>query len=234
MLAEFALEPSLLHNWERFQRLVSLFGVGHGRLIARFPKDWELRVLAAATCGDVEKKKITEGLFRLRKSFLFHREHEWNAALSWLANAIAEHAKRPFDAILAASNPSNDADVIDATDLDVTALPSKLQGGASKLVVRTPAQMAAAARVLLQFSKKIILIDRNFLPSSPRFCDPLMQMLACCLDRFGKPRMVEVELHFGHHVLDSAPDFKTSYLISVLSLKHRCFWQTGAADKFAS
>jgi hypothetical protein len=210
MLAEFALEPTLLHNWDRFQRFVSLFGVGQGRLISRFPKKWQEMVLASVTCGPVEKQRITEALVRATKSVLLPREHDWNAALPWLENAVTEHAKRPFDAILAASNPANHGDVVDSSDLDVTALPAKLQAGPSRLVVRSAAQMAAAVRVLLQFSKKVVLMDRNFSPDSRRFRDPLGEMLMYFLDRHGKPRQVEVELHFGHRILDDAPDFKAA------------------------
>ena len=85
--------------------------------------DEVLLLLDAVTCGEVEKKKITEALYRLQKSLLLGREHEWNLAWSWVENAIAEHGKRPFKAILAAGNPSNYGEVLDAADLDVTALP---------------------------------------------------------------------------------------------------------------
>ena len=167
-------------------------------------------VLASVTCGPVEKQRITEALVRATKSVLLPREHDWNAALPWLENAVAEHAKRPFDAILAGRNPASYDAVVDASDLDVTALPPKLQAGPSKLVVRSAVQMATAVRVLLQFSKKIVLMDRNFSPHNHRFRDPLGEMLMYFLDRYGKPRQVEVELHFGHHILDDAPDFKAA------------------------
>jgi hypothetical protein len=65
-------------------------------------------------------------------------------------------------------------------------------------------------RVLFQFSKKIVLIDRNFSPHKPRFLDPLAEMLLACLDHIGKPRPIEIELHFGHHILHDAPDFKAA------------------------
>ena len=194
MLAEFALEPTLLHNWDRFQRFVGLFGMAQGRLISRFPRKWQEMVLASVTCGPVEKQRITEALVRATKSVLLPREHDWNAALPWLENAVAEHAKRPFDAILAGRNPASYDAVVDASDLDVTALPPKLQAGPSKLVVRSAVQMATAVRVLLQFSKKIVLMDRNFSPHNHRFRDPLGEMLMYFLDRYGKPRQVEVEL----------------------------------------
>jgi hypothetical protein len=211
MLLEFALEPSLLQNWDRFQRFISLFGVSQGRLISRFPKQWQEMVLASVTCGPVEKHKITEALVRVAKTVLLTREQGlWNLSATWLENAIVEHGQRPFDGILAAGNPSGHADVVDAADLDVTSLPAKLQTGPSRLVVRSAVEMAEAVRVLLRFSKKIVLMDRNFAPDIRRFRDPLGEMLLCLLDQHGKPRQVEVELHFGHRVLDAAADLKAA------------------------
>lgn len=207
MLAEFALEPSLLHDWNSFQRLVGLFGVSQGRLISRFPNKWQQMVLDAASCGQLEKKKITEALIRATKSVLLPREHGWDPAQPWLDNAIAEHGMRPFDGILAAPNSSVHTYIVDAADLDVTKLPASLQVYPSRRVDRSAAQMAAAVRVPLQFSKRIVFIDRYFSPDNRRFRDPFEEMLMHCLDRHGRPRQVEIELHIGHRVLDSAPDF---------------------------
>jgi hypothetical protein len=210
MLTEFALEPGLLHNWDRFQRFIGLFGITQGRLISRFPRKWQQPVLDSVTCGPVAKAKIEEALRRRLDDRLLPRYHEWREDLTWMDNAVAEHGKRPFHAILAAANPGGHDFVVDAADLDVTALPPKLQAGPSRLVVRSAAEMTAAVRMLFQFSKKIVLMDRNFAPDKSRFRDPLAEMLMACLDRFGKPRPVEVELHFGHRVLDDAPDFKVA------------------------
>jgi hypothetical protein len=210
MLAEFALEPRLLHNWDRFQRLVSLFGVAQGRLISRFPKKWQQMVLDAVTCGPVEKAKIEEALRRLLKDRLFPRYHEWRVDIAWLDNAIAEHGKRPFHAILCAGGlPGND-DVVDASDLDVTALPVKMHAGPPQLVTRSAQDLAAATRLLFQFSRKIVLMDRNFAPDKARYREPLAEMLRFCLNEFARPRQVEVELHFGHRVLENAADFRAS------------------------
>jgi hypothetical protein len=210
MLLEFALEPSLLSNWDRFQRLVSLFGVAHGRLISRFPKKWQQLVLNSATCGPVEKARIEEALRRRLDDRLLPRYHEWRDDLSWIANAVAEHGKRPFHAILAAASQVGHDFVVNAVDLDVTALPPQVRTGPSRLVVRSAAEMAAAVRVLLQFSKKVLFVDRHFSPAAPRFRAPLAGMLLACLDAFGRARPVEVELHLGHRVLDDAADFRAS------------------------
>src|SRR4051794_38705160 len=115
MLHEFALEPSLLDNWPNVRYFMGKFGVDQGRLISRYPKQWERMVLDALSCGDVEKARIVEALLR-GKNRLMSRHHEWKEAMPWLTNAEAEHAKRPFHAIVAAANPNNQSFILRETD----------------------------------------------------------------------------------------------------------------------
>src|SRR5579872_5031649 len=104
MLHEFALEPSVLNTWPRFQRFVGQFGVHHGRMISRYPSRWKKMVHESlGDCGDVERKRIVEGLSRIDDRLL-PRFHEWDGALTWAKNAAIEHGKRPFDAIIASVN----------------------------------------------------------------------------------------------------------------------------------
>ena len=51
MLYEFAVEPSCLDSWQTFRYLIEKFGVSHGRLISRFPKDWIRKVMENCSCG---------------------------------------------------------------------------------------------------------------------------------------------------------------------------------------
>ena len=117
MIYEYALEPSLLSNWQYFRYFTEKFGVPKGRLISRFPKRWERMVLESlAGCGEVEKARIVESLVRIQKQVL-SRHHEWNNQLDWLSNAETEHGKRPFHAVVAASNPRNREFVLEADSL---------------------------------------------------------------------------------------------------------------------
>src|SRR5262245_159195 len=115
MLREFAVEPAAVRNWDRLQFFLSNFGVRFGRLISRYPKKWPALVRDGLTdCPPVEKLKIVEALKRAidRRDLLCPRHHEWTDTLPWLDQAESEHQKRPFDAIVATSNPRGVGHVI--------------------------------------------------------------------------------------------------------------------------
>lgn len=66
MLYEYALEPALLNNWKDFRYFAEKFGVSRGRMIARYPKRWKRLVYEPpANGGEIERKRIEEGLSRL-------------------------------------------------------------------------------------------------------------------------------------------------------------------------
>jgi hypothetical protein len=60
-----------------------------------------------------------EALVRAR-ALLSPRHHEWGELLPWLENVIAEHGKRPFHAVIAASNSSDPRYPRDATEVILT------------------------------------------------------------------------------------------------------------------
>src|SRR5215475_10033311 len=101
MIYEYALEPVLLSNWKDFRYFTEKFGVAQGRLISRYPKRWKKMVYEALVgCGEIERKRIEDRLQTIDDRMV-KRQHEWNSQQDWLPNAGAEHARRPFHAILA-------------------------------------------------------------------------------------------------------------------------------------
>src|SRR4051812_5389942 len=112
MISEYALEPQVLCNWRDYRFFVAQFGVPKGRLISRFPKSWKRLVIEAAQAtGELEFLKIAESLSNI-DHLLIQRMHQWDPKQSWLPNAIEEHAKRPFAAIIARENPANHAAIL--------------------------------------------------------------------------------------------------------------------------
>lgn len=105
MLHEFAVDPEALSDWQSYRYLVEKFGVEHGRLISRFPKDWKRRVYDACSgCGDVEKKRIEVGLKSIDPRLIV-TGRPYGQAPAWLVNAEAEHASQPFRAVISRGNP---------------------------------------------------------------------------------------------------------------------------------
>src|SRR5690242_13298735 len=120
MLHEFAVEPAVLNTWANFQRFVGQFGVHQGRMISRYPSKWQRMVIESLhNCKPVERHRIVEGLRRIEDRLLF-RTHQWTPGAGWLPNAIEEHSKRPFHAIIATGATDRHAKVILADEIDET------------------------------------------------------------------------------------------------------------------
>lgn len=206
MLQEYAVEPCLLNNWSDFRFFVGQFGVEHGRLISRFPKRWKKLVYESlGQCAAVEKARIEEGLRRIDRRMLV-RTHDWNPILTWLPNAEQEHGKRPFWAILAASNPRNHPAILLAVDVDDTidysslaATDSRLLWKAqrSKIIHRDAASMAQAVDLLLQQCDKVLFVDRHFGPENLRHRLPLESFLLTIAKRNATASTVTIEVHTG-------------------------------------
>jgi hypothetical protein len=180
---------------------MSNFGVHLGRLISRYPKRWEKLVVDGLTCPDVEKARIVEALARGRGRLL-PRHHEWKPELPWLENAEAEHAKRPFHAVVASTNPRNQPFIL-LDDIDVTQPPPLWAVAHGAKVPRRAADMAGAAMRLLQIAKTVVFVDRNFSPKDRGFREALKAFLQAMLDRNGKCSATRIEYHTGDRLTGS-------------------------------
>jgi hypothetical protein len=196
MLHEFALEPSLLNGWQVVRYFMGKFGVDQGRLISRYPKRWEKMVLDALSCPPVEKARIEEAL-RRGKNRLLSRHNEYQESLPWLANAEAEHAVRPFHAIIAADNPNNRLFILREADLDETQPAPLWAISRSRLVKRTATDMGRVLQVLLRMARTVVFVDRNFGPKSKNFRLVLEGCLVAMLDQHKKCQAHRIEYHTG-------------------------------------
>ena len=175
MLFEYALDPRLLNNWANFRYYYESFGVSEGRLISRYPKHWERLVYESLDgCGEIERKKIVERLAEI-KSRLMNAGRPYDADKDWLLNAEISHSFREFRAIIASANPRKRDFVLDGHALDShdprwkseTRLPLPRQGR----------ELAKALTLLLQISRNLVLVDRHFTPTQPRFRNTLQALV---------------------------------------------------------
>ncbi|MBK7994108.1 MAG: hypothetical protein IPK14_12005 [Blastocatellia bacterium] len=158
MLKEYALDPSVLSNWDRFRYFISQFGVANGRLISQYPSKWKRLVYAAtANFQAVERTKVE---IALKNLVLMTRVSEWTPTLSWLENVIEEHSKRPFHAIIATENSNNHACVLIGSQVDNN--DELMKAPRSKEIRRSATEMALCVKNLLLCSKEIIFIDPYF------------------------------------------------------------------------
>jgi len=203
LLREFALEPSLLNNWQNFRYYHDKFGVEEGRLISRFPKRWKRMVYDSLlpTIGEIERKRIEDRLSVIdAKMINMHREYDGND--SWLVNAVQSHDERPFHAIIASENPDEHTAILCSEDVDEQ---NELWRCDREMIVpRDPASLASILQNLFQISKEILFVDPHFGPEAGRFRITLQHYLEVA-SRTGN-RFTRIEYHLQE---SSTNDFFT-------------------------
>jgi hypothetical protein len=145
----------------------------------------------------VEKLKIVERLTILKKFALYPRHHGWDPEKAWLDNALAEHDKRPFSAIIAQENPDASAAVICQADLDELEEP-RWRAERQRRIERTATEMAACTETLLRNARDILFVDPYFTPKDQRFKRPLQAFLQVVAQRPPGIPVARIEIHTGH------------------------------------
>ena len=115
MLFEYAVEPHAIGaSWETFRYLIEKFGLDRGRLISRLPSKWEKKVIQAAKEAGVPDIRMASIVQRLRnpKLRLADFGREYDSGKSWIDNALTEHQRAPFHAIIAREKPVEHAAVM--------------------------------------------------------------------------------------------------------------------------
>ena len=123
MISEYALEPEMVATWWRDRRdyrfFIREFGDDKGRLVSRYPKKWAKEVWRAFDgSSQMERKRLEELLVQLKKNMVKRKEIVWVENTTWLDNAIQEHTRYPFRAILARNNTENMPGILCEADLD--------------------------------------------------------------------------------------------------------------------
>jgi hypothetical protein len=210
MIHEYAVEPEVLSRWQNFRYFSENFGVSRGRLISEFPKEWVKRVYESLEgCKDIEKSTIIQRLKHLKETALLPRRyqgHDWNNG-AWIDNAVTEHLKTSFRAIIAVANPKSFDFVRCGDDLDET--DPLWRAETECRIERTATQMAECAATLLRASSKIRFVDPYFEPNDPRFTNPLKEFLRRALTDRGKAGLRNIEYHTSNratraHILNAA------------------------------
>jgi hypothetical protein len=188
MFHEYALDPSVLSNWERTRYFLDAFGPWRGRLLAEYPRRWRRLVYEQLQCPDVERKRIEERLAVLdRRVFSGRSNAPFDPVDTWLDNAVRENARMPFRAIVA--NESRAPNVLDANAVDEREPLWRVDSG--RRIPRAAAEFVTAVQVLLEASTRVILVDPYFRADQSEKTGPVV---AFCSAVAG--RAVRVEVHF--------------------------------------
>jgi hypothetical protein len=155
MWQEYAVEPKALSDFAHLKYVVEKFGYAQGRLLSQFPSDWLKQVYeATASLPDVRRKTATVLLQRLKREGLVRFGREYQPTANWLDNALREHGKRPFSALISAEE-SADPDCIPVDALTDEALAVRL----SARVLATAANLCAPMAMLLNTEPELVFVD---------------------------------------------------------------------------
>ena len=197
MLFEFAVEPQAIgSNWQTFLYLIEKFGFDRGRLISRLPGKWEKKVIQAAKEAGVPDIRMASIVERLRNAKLAVVDlgRPYDSERSWLDNAMTEHNRAPFHAIIAQQNSGGNADVIAVADVDEQQL--LMAVAQDRAVSREGESIAGALSGFLRFSARILFVDPFFDPYNARYKNTLRSCLSVVkADNPG----AACEIHYRYH-----------------------------------
>ncbi len=197
MLHEYAVEPMAIgSSWERFRYVIEKFGFDRGRLISQYPKSWFREVYHAANgLSPIQKKRIEEALNQAKKNKVVRSQRPYDPqAGDWLHNALTEHARSPFRAIIAAENPTDSNAVLLADELDEL-LPLML-APQDRAIRRDATAIASALRELLRHGSRILFIDPFYDPYRADYKSTLRE---CLLLVKAHNAAAICEIHYRHH-----------------------------------
>lgn len=209
MLKEYAVEPAAMgSSWETFRYLIGLLTFEQGRRISKFPRTWEREVITTARAANITPIRLQSIVERLRsagtKGSIVDFNRRYDSSLgNWLTNALTEHRRLAFHAIIATGNPANENAVVvidDATDEH-----RLIQSAHTWEVQRTGAAIAAAVVPLMRSAREILIVDPYLdwrdVVTATGYRSTLGEILRA-LHAWGR-RNVTVQLHFRTH--DSRP-----------------------------
>lgn len=197
MLFEYAVEPQAIgSNWQTFLYLIEKFGFDRGRLISRLPGKWEKKVIQAAKEAGVPDIRMASIVERLRNAKLAVVDlgRPYDSEKSWLDNALTEHHRAPFHAIIAQENPGGNAAVLPLADIDEQQ--PLMAVAQDRAVTREGESIAEALSGFLRASTRILFVDPFFDPYSARYKSTLRACLAVVK---GNNPGATCEIHYRYH-----------------------------------
>ncbi|HPD57619.1 MAG TPA: hypothetical protein PLG94_16750 [Smithellaceae bacterium] len=212
MIYEYALDPEMVATWgsqHNYRFFIRAFGIGQGRVASRFPKYWAKKVFDSFNDqNDNEKKRLVEILAHLKENMVKRKDCiREDIDKSWLENALLEHNRYPFQAILAKNNPENHTQIICEEDVGSSSCNGwNISSGV--IVKRNAADMAAAVEKMLSLCRWVKFIDPYIARGRDSFKESLNSFLKILAnDRpVGTPEFVEI------HTGNAAGDATTEYL----------------------
>ncbi len=201
MFREYAVDPKTIgSDWQTFRYLIEKFGFEKGRLISQFPSKW-FKEVYAVTKGlpDIERKRIEVKLKQIKEvkiTKVVGSRRPYNPDLSWLKNALDQHAVIPFHAIIAETKPTGQDVVLVASEVDESH--PLMVSPQDCLVPRVGTELAKAmSLMLISAQDRVLFIDPYFDIIEAKY----QKTLKACLDivKYRRTQKTCYEIHFRHH-----------------------------------
>ena len=203
MIYEFAISPSLFVKWEDLRYFLQTFGREEGRLFSDIPrKKWmniTRKLINASDNGQVMKKRLKAGIEKLERRAIYRRNAvpEVESEL-WIDHALEAHRDRPLQAILTDNYDEDDESIIindrDFTDDNRWKIPL------DETVERSATRMVQTIQPMLDCSREIILIDRNFKPQDYRWRPFIIELISFLSQRSFSPSIRKIDFHVGDYL----------------------------------
>ena len=201
MIYEFALEPALVARWcerEKYLFFKEKFGLRSRRIISTYPKKWKKFVWEAFKSGPSANDQNAQMRMTEVVQYLWQkpikRPSTFPEIMIWLARAEAEHAERPFHAILATDNPRHKSFVIPVNDL-IEYEHALWEIPDSDSTPRNPAKISETLSPLIRLCRHVLLVDPYFDPNKDRFRQTLKAILNKCNENVCGIEHLNIELH---------------------------------------
>lgn len=183
MIFEFALEPELVATWHdrsAYLFFEEKFGLKTRRIVSAYPRKWRNLVWRAFKAGPHASNQSAEmrlnALLTDLTQTIVKRHSTFEEIPVWLERAEAEHAQRPFHALVSRENPRRNEKVIPATKLINEGHPCWSIADTPP-TPRDARELATAVATILRTCQHIVFIDPYFDPQKPRFMEPMAAFL---------------------------------------------------------
>jgi hypothetical protein len=196
MIYEYALDPAILKDWGSFRPLADGFGFSRGRIIADYPnKKWLKSAYATidAIPNQNVKKKFEIWLNERAKAAMSGRRRisaNHDTTKTWFINALAEHSRGPFHAVISDQPPRENSAVLDYREADESHPLWRVNR--QYFVARTAGEVGPKVGSLLVHAREIRFVDPYF-KADPKD----IQMMFGCLECFKSAENLvdRIELH---------------------------------------
>jgi hypothetical protein len=202
MIYEYALEPEMVAAWctDQYKCLFfkSQICSAQGRLPSRYPKKWAKKVWDSFDgASQMDRKRLEELLARLQETMIKRKDFVWDENITWLDNALQEHARHPFRAVLARTNPAARPEILCEDGLAASPCPG-WDNPHGITVKRKSQEMAAAVQQMLASCRWVKFIDPHLWPGKNCYKDSLNAFLRILAGSRPVSPPESIEIHTQH------------------------------------